>query len=212
MRAHPRTSTLIRRIGTAVAASAVALAMLGNTAVAAPPIVQDHVASTGAAAGNSVCVGSLCTATAVFVIVNTNGDRKACLDITHYDGAGFVPLDYETGCAPLAEDAFSIDTKGLASAALSPTDVTLEAFACDAAGCVPTGATRVARVGALYTGVGVVDTFRANSKSTFGGCTMYFVGKGSSRQASASLTIEGRSLDALGSLFASTQKTKVICH
>ena len=85
-------------------------------------------------------------------------------------------------------------------------------FTCDTAGCVPTGTTRVARVSATYTGVGVVNTFRANSKSTFGGCTMYFVGKGASREATAALTIGTESLDALASLFTSTQKTKVVCH
>jgi len=212
MRVHPRPSTLIRRMATAVVAFAAVLATLGSTALAAPPIVRDHIASSGAAAGSNVCVGSVCTATAVFAIVDTNGNRQACLDITHYDSAGFIPLDYETGCAPLAEDAFSIDTKGLANAALSSTDVTLQAFTCDATGCVPTGATRVAHVSATYTGLGLVDTFRANSKSTFGVCTMYFVGKGSSRQATASLVIDGRSLDALGSLFISAQKIKVICH
>ena len=41
---------------------------------------------------------------------------------------------------------------------------------------------------------------------------MYFVGKGSSREATATLTIDSQSLDALGSLFTSTQKTKVLCH
>jgi hypothetical protein len=41
---------------------------------------------------------------------------------------------------------------------------------------------------------------------------MYFVGKGSSREAAATLTIDGRLLDAPGSLFASTQKIKVLCH
>jgi hypothetical protein len=41
---------------------------------------------------------------------------------------------------------------------------------------------------------------------------MYFVGKGTSREASATLSIGTQSLDALGSLFTSTQKTKVICH
>jgi len=41
---------------------------------------------------------------------------------------------------------------------------------------------------------------------------MYFVGKGSSREATAALIIGTESLDALGSLFTSTQKIKVLCH
>ena len=93
-----------------------------------------------------------------------------------------------------------------------PIDITLQAFTCDSNGCLPTGAPRVAHLGATYTGVGDTNTFRSNSKSTFGGCTMYFVGKGSSRNATASFTVESQSLDALGSLFTSTQKIKVLCH
>ena len=147
MRVHRSTSNIIERAVTRVAAMALAFAMLGGTALAAPPVGRDH-----------------------------------------------------------------IDTKDLAGAALSPIDITLQAFTCDTAGCVPTGTTRVAHVSATYNGVGVVNTFRANSKSTLGGCTMYFVGKGSSREATAALIIGTESLDALGSLFTSTQKIKVLCH
>jgi hypothetical protein len=197
----------------AIAATVVAFAMLGGSALAAPPVVRDHITSTGAFAANNVCVGTLCTSTSVFVVVNSgDGPTQACLDITRYDStAGFAVLGYETGCAPLSEGAFAIDTKGLASAALSQIDITLEAFACNASGCQPTG-TRTARVSATYTGIGDIGTFRSNSKSTFGGCAMYFVGKGSSREATATLTIDGQSLEAAGSLVASTQKIKVLCH
>jgi hypothetical protein len=206
-------SKIMRRAVTAVAATSLAFAMLGTTALAAPPVARDHIVSSGAFAGSNVCVGTICAATSVYVVVNTpDGPSQACLDITRYDSTLFVPLGYETGCAPLAEGAFSIDTKDLAAATLTPIDITLQAFACDATGCLPTGATRVAHVAATYAGTGVVNTFRANSKSTFGGCAMYFVGKGSSREATATLAIGTQSLDALGSLFTSTQKTKVICH
>jgi len=213
MRVHSGTSTNVRRAMTATAAAVVAFAMLGSTAFAAAPVVHDHIASSGAVATNTACVGTLCTATSVFALVDTSGNpSQACADITRYDSAAFVALGYETGCAPLAQAGFSIDTKGLAAATLSPVDITLQAFACDATGCLPTGTTRVAHVSATYTGTGLVNTFRANSKSTFGGCAMYFVGKGTSREASATLSIGTQSLDALGSLFTSTQKTKVICH
>ena len=213
MRIHPRTSNIVGRTISVVAAAALAFAMLGGTALAAPPVVRDHIVSSGAFAGTNVCAGTICTATSVYVVVNTpDGPSQACLDITRYDSALFVPLGYETGCSPLAEGAFSIDTKDLAAATLTPIDITLQAFACDATGCLPTGATRMAHVAATYAGTGVVNTFRANSKSTFAGCAMYFVGKGSSREAAATLTIGTQSLDAFGSLFTSTQKTKVICH
>ena len=216
MRVHPRTSEIIGRAAAFITAAALAFAMLGSSALAAPPVVREHIASRSAGAANVVCDGSECTATSVFVFVNSpDGPSQACLDITRYATTGpmgFVLLGYETGCAPLAEGTFSIDTKGLSGATLAPIDITVQAFVCDATGCSPTGTPRTARVGATYTGVGGLNTFRSNSKSTFGGCTMYLGGKGSSREATAILNIDSRSVDALGSLFTSTQRIKVICH
>jgi hypothetical protein len=215
MRVHLLTPNFIRRSGSAVAAGALAFALLGGSALAAPPI-RDTFTSTSAGAANVVCDGWDCRATAVFAFVNSpDGPSEACLDITHYAMAGptgFMLLDYERGCAPLSAGGLSIDTKGLASAALGPTDITVQAFACDPTACNPTGTPRTVRVSATYTGVGDVDTFRSNGKSTFGGCTMYFGGKGSSREATATLTVDGQSIAALGSIGTSTQKTKVVCH
>jgi hypothetical protein len=213
MRLQLDTSNIVRRSITVIAATTLVLTMLGGAALAAPPVVRDHIASSGAGATNTACVGTVCTATSVFVVVdNSGGPSQACLDITRYDSVALMLLGYENGCAPLVEGGFSMDSKGLASAALSPIGITVQAFTCDSSGCVPTGAPRVAHVSATYAGIGDTNTFRSNSKSTFGGCTMYFVGKGSSRDATASLTVGSQSLDALGSLFTSTQKIKVLCH
>jgi hypothetical protein len=198
----------------AIGAAAIAFAMLGGSALAAPPVVRDHITSTGAAASHTVCDGNICMSTSVFVIVNDpDGPRQACLDISRYEKTeiGFTPLGYETGCVPLAEGMFLIDTKGLESASLSSVDITVDAFTCDATGCDPAGH-RTAEVSASYTGVGDLVTFRSNGKSSFGGCSMYFVGKGTEREATAILTIDGRSLAATGYLAASTQKIKVLCQ
>lgn len=215
MRVHLSTSNVIRKGVGAVATGALVFAMLGSSALAAPPVVRDHIASRGAGAGNLVCNGPECTSTSVFVSVNTpDGPSQACLDISRYEmvGTNVILLGWETGCAELAEGSFSIDTKSLTGAALSTTEVTLQAYECDATGCSPTGSTRTAQISATYTGVGEVTTFRSNSKSTFGGCTMYLGGKGSSRNATATLTINGQSFEAPGSLFTSTQRVKVLCH
>jgi len=214
MRVHLFTRRVIGRALSAIAATAVAFAVLGSSALAAPPVVRDHTASSGGAASNTVCVGTVCTTTSLFAIVdNPDGPAQACLDISSYDKTemGFVPLGYETGCTPIAPSSFSIDTKDLTTASLAPTAILVQAFTCNSTGCNPTGS-RTALVSATYAGVGDLATFRSNSKSTFGGCSMYFVGKGSSREATATLTIDSRSLDALGSLFTSTQKIKVLCH
>lgn len=214
MRVHLPTPNFIRRTLGAVAAGTLAFAMLGGSALAAPP-VREHIASRSAGAGNLVCNGPECTATSVFVFVNSpDGPSQACLDISRYEtvGTSFILLGFETGCADLAEGSFSIDTRTLSGAALSPTEITVQAYECDATSCNPTGSPRTALVSATYTGVGDVSTFRSNSKSTFGGCTMYFGGKGSSRNATATLTVDGRSFEAPGSLFTSTQRVKVLCH
>jgi hypothetical protein len=215
MRIHTRTSKIIGRLVVTFTATALAFSMLGTSALAAAPVVRDQIASSSAGAAKEVCGETICTSTSVFVIVNgPDGRSEACLNITRYDKTEpkGTPLDFETGCAPLASGAFSIDTKGLASATLAPVDITLEAYACGSAGCEPTGATRPAHVSATYTGIGQVSAFRSNGKSTFGGCTMWFAGKGSSRDATAILTVGTQSLDARGSLFASTQKLKVTCR
>jgi hypothetical protein len=216
MHVQPRMPRVVRKVGTAIAAAALTFAALGGSALAAPPAVRDHTETVGPAAVNNVCVGAVCTATSVFVIVDSSGvPSRACLDITRFEATGpmgFVPLGFETGCvSPVADRDFSIDTKSLATAGLSQIGIPVQSFTCVATGCSPTG-TRTAQVSAIYTGVGDLSTFRANSKSTFGGCTMYFVGKGISRDATATLTVDGQSLGALGSLFASTRKIKILCH
>jgi hypothetical protein len=213
MQVHPRAQSVIRRSISAIAATAIAFAMLGSGALAAPPVVRDHTTSTLAGATNTVCEGTICTSTSVFVLNNPDGPLQACLYTSRYDKAdmGPFPLSYEEGCTTLANDAFSIDTKSLASATLPGVKITVDAFTCDANGCQPKG-TRTAEVRATYTGVGDLTTFRSNGKSTFGGCSMYFVGKGSQRQATAILTIAGTSFDANGYLAVSTQKIKVLCH
>lgn len=216
MRGHRPTPNVIRRAVSAVATGALAFAMLGSTALAAPPVVHERTASTSAGAANVVCNGPDCTATSVFAFVNSpDGPSLACLDITRYQTTGptgFVLLGYETGCAPVADGGLSIDARGLANAALAPIDISVQAFACEATACTPTGAPRTAQVSATYSGVGDVSTFRSNGKSIFGGCAMYFGGKGTSRDATATLTINGQSLDAVGSLATFAQKIKVLCH
>src|SRR5207244_4188623 len=164
MRFQPSTSNAVRRSITALAATALVFAMLGGTALAAP-VVRDHIASSGVGATSTVCVGTVCTATSVFVVVdNSGGASQACLDISRYDSVAFLLLGYENGCAPVAESGFSMDTKGLASAALSPIDITLQAFTCDSNGCLPTGAPRVAHLGPTYTGGADTTPRRSSTK------------------------------------------------
>lgn len=216
MRVHPHTSKIFGRAVAVVAATAVALAMLGGNALAARPEVRDHSSSDSAGATNVVCDGSECTATTVWAYINRpDGPSETCLDITRYATTGpfgYVLRGYERGCAPISDSGLSIDTKGLSGAAIAEIGLTLQEYICDAAGCAPTGTPRTASVSATYAGVGDINTFKSNGKSTFGGCTMSSAGKGQMREATATLTIDGQSVDALGSLFTSSFRVKVICH
>jgi hypothetical protein len=197
----------------ATLAAVLAFGALSGLAMAAPPERHGGTFTTAAAFHND-CVGSECTSTALFVS-STDGAAQACLEIQRYeisDSGEFTPISFEIGCAPLAEGAYSIDAKNLSGATLSSTVIAVGPVVCDETGCHPGGDTRDVTVSATYTGIGDISSFRANSKQTFGNCTMFFVGKGSSRSAVASLIVDGRTLSADGFLSVSTQKTKLICH
>jgi hypothetical protein len=204
-------------VARAVIASAfavVALVGVPDTAAAAPPVHETSVFSIAGAAHNE-CVGTLCTSTSAYVSSSSSFQSQVCVDIQRYEMSAsgiFTPLSFESGCAPIADGTFSIDTKTLSGATLTSTSVRLDEVVCDQTGCQPTGASRIVEVSATYSGVGGIDTFRGNSKGTFGECTMFFNGRGNSRQAVASLTINGATLDATGFISTSTQKFKLICH
>lgn len=200
------------RASIAIFALALTLGPLAQGAVAAPPI-REHAATSAAIAFNTECPigGVQCTDTQVLLLVS-DGTARVCLDIFTYS-MSTGPVGYETGCAPLSPGAFAYDTKNLTGASFSATTVAMQEFACGAGLCQPSGrADRNTVIAATYTGVGLISSFRANSKSTFGTCTMYFVGKGSSREAAASVTIDGQAVGLPGFLSNSAQKSKVICR
>lgn len=215
MRTYPNsTPIVVARAVIVVAFAVVALAGIPGVASAAPPVRETAVYSN-AFATHSECIGTICTDTSIFVSDSSAFPAQACVSIQRYEmpvPGLFTSLGFENGCATIAQGALSIDAKTLSGASLPPTSVTLEVFACNETGCQPTGASRTSTVSATYSGVGGLGTFRANSKSTFGGCTMFFGGKGSSREATAILTIDGSALHANGSISTSTQKTKVVCN
>ena len=189
-----------------------ALGPLAGSAAAAPPI-REHFATAVAGTFKTDCpVGAdRCTDTALQLFVE-DGAAQACLAIYTYSLAVGL-LSSETGCAPVPEGSFTYDIKSLSGAAFTATTIQLQELVCDAGLCQPSGRPdRNSVVAATFTGIGPVSTFRGNSKSTFGNCTMYFVGKGSSREAVASVTIDGQPLDPPGFLSMSSQKSKIICR
>lgn len=198
---------------TALAVIALAFLAIGPhaaSAAAAPP-VRDSFAMAGMFATDCAVDSDRCTDTSVLLFVD-DGAARACLDIYTYDPAAGL-LSHETGCAAVPEGRFTYDTKSLSGASFAATTITLLHLVCDPTGCQPSGSPdRTVTVAATYTGVGEVSAFRANSKSTYKNCTIYFVGKGSQRDAEASATIDGQSLTSFGFLSTSTQKSKVICR
>jgi hypothetical protein len=198
------------RAAVGIIAVALILGPFAQGAMAAPPI-QESMASNVAVAFRTDCGTDQCTDTQVLLMVS-DGTARACLDIVTY-GMTTGLVGYETGCATLAGGGFSYDAKNLSGAAFPVTTIVMQEFVCGAGLCEPSGRPdRTTTVAASYTGVGLVSTFRANSKSTFGNCTMYFIGKGSSRQAEATVTIATQRLDLPGFLSTSSQKSKVICR
>jgi hypothetical protein len=204
-------SAVSSKAAIALVVVALALGPFALGAGAAPP-VRENLATAVAGTFKTDCpVGAdQCTDTSLLLFV-TDGAAQACLDIYSYTPLVGL-LGYESGCAPVPAGGYFFDTKYLSEAAFSSITIAMQGYVCDAGLCQPSGQPASKVVAATFTGVGDVSTFRANSKSTFGNCTMYFVGKGSSREADASVTIDGQPLDPPGFLSASTQKSKVICR
>jgi hypothetical protein len=210
--AAAKKETKMRVAIVVLALAFLALGPLAGSAAAAPPL-RENFATAAAGTFKTDCPAGAdrCTDTSVLLFVDS-GSARACLDIYTYNPSVGL-LSYETGCAPVPEGSFTYDTKSLSGAAFSATTIQLQELVCDAGFCQPSGRPdRSAVVAATFTGIGEVSTFRANSKSTFGNCTMYFVGKGSSREAVATVTIDGQPLDPPGFLSVSSQKSKVICR
>jgi hypothetical protein len=206
------------RILAAIIGAAVAFGALTSSASAAP-IVHENTANFSAQTFKTECAEdrgrTVCTDTSVAVFAS-DGTAQACLSTFNYEisrQGQFTPIGGKFGCGPVPAGNFTFDAKSLSGAALSSTTITVEVIGCDRNGnCQPTGETDTATLTATFTGTGAISTQRQNSKSEFGNCTTYFVGKGTSRNADASATIDGQPLDPPAILFASTQKFKVICH
>lgn len=198
----------------AIVAAALVFGAQAGTADAAQP-VRESLATIAAGAASMECAGTLCTATALFVVSSNDGPAEACLDIQTFEisGPGTVrPISIESGCAVAAVGALSFDTRDLSGAALSATPIVVRPIVCDITGCIPTGTGRTVTVSATINAIGPLATFKGKITTTFGNCTMHFSGRGSSREGQASLVIDGRSIESLGFLSTSTQKTRTTCR
>jgi hypothetical protein len=214
----PGRSVIAARSLAAIVGAMLVFATFAGAAAAAPPIVHENTANFSAQTFKTECVEergrTTCTQTSLAVFA-TDGTAQTCLSIVTYEinrQGEFTTTGVKTGCGTVPSGNFVMDTKNLTSATLASTTITLQILSCNQNGCQPTDKTEEATVAATFTGTGAVSTFRSNGKQEFGNCTYYFGGKGSSRAADASVSINGEPLDPPAMLFASTSKFKVICR
>jgi hypothetical protein len=105
---------------------------------------------------------------------------------------------------PISESGCTVDLpsgkltfgRNLSSATLATTTITIQQYVCDEYSCEP-GASRDVTIGGTWTGVGPTSSQKYRSASDDGTCRFNEAGKGSSREASFSGTIAGRSLEAV---------------
>jgi hypothetical protein len=107
---------------------------------------------------------------------------------------------YESGCKVDLPSGTLTFGRNLSSATLATTTIAIQQYVCDEYSCEP-GASRDVTIGGTWTGVGPTFSQKYRSASDDGTCRFNESGKGSSREASFSGTIAGRSLeDVYGSI------------
>jgi len=212
MRLDLRASNIARRAITAIAATAVAFAMLGTGALAAAPVVHDHISSSSAAATNTFCAGTICTATSVFVIVDSSGAHRRHVSISPAMTASRSSCSGMRRAARpwLRPDSRSTPRLSRMLRSRRSTSRSSHSPAGRAAACPREP--HAWRRSAPLTPASATPTpseRTASPRSAAARCTS---SEGSSRDATATLTVGTESLSGVGSLFTSTQMIKVLCH
>lgn len=130
------------------------------------------------------------------------GDVTVCIA---FDETG------EEGCAD-ASGLFSIDTRQLASASLAPIEIQLIGWVCEGGkgGSCDAVPTRVVTVSADWTGVGTRQHVNERQEMHQAACLQITAIKGSVRDASAAITVDGETYDAAGNLQSLRATTR--CH
>ncbi len=206
--ALPSVRRVARRISLAIALSTALLMLLAGSVLAAPPTLIRE-SSTFAGAFYDECVieddgTEVCTFVDIQVF-SAGADWNICVfrSVATFPPDGDPTFTSAFGCTVVDDDAFSINRK-LTSATLQPTVVTLFSYTCDEFGnCTET--TEDVTVSASWTGEG--DLFRFRDKSSFqeGQCRTMFMGKGEGRDATATITIDGQTLQADDAILITSQ-------
>ncbi len=184
----------MRRILSLIVAVPLLVLLLAAPAAAAPPVKASGTQDFFSAFSSS-CGPSTCTDTMVDVFTVADGLIVVCTSEFTFNTRTGKLISEESGCSDeVSSDALDV-SDDLSSATLSPTAVT--SFQCNQRGCVE-GDTVL--VSAELTGFGGVFTDTQRSTFSDGTCTFRFSSSGEQRQASGTLTIDGETSAADGSI------------
>lgn len=151
-----------------------------------------------------------CTDTSIDVMRGSEG-TQVCVQVASLLADGTSSTSYEYGCTNTPDSAFAVGKK-LASATLAPSTVTINTLECEKEiGCTVVSS-RDVNVAASWTGTGVLLTQKAGSSHDNGTCSYKFKGVAQSRDANASITLDGRTLSGAGSLVDAKSAYVVKCN
>lgn len=190
--------------------AAVSLGLAGRPAAAAPSESISYTSDgTSAYASSYECVTerkvTTCTYTDLYVFDGRTRESdggfsgtRVCLSVytEQYSGRRFLGSTQESGCTVDADGAFTA-ANNLSSATLSPTKITLDQLECtydpatDTETCTVVSS-RATTVSAEFTATG--SLVKSSQRGTFsdGTCTFTYSSRGSGREATAVLTLDGQ--------------------
>jgi hypothetical protein len=118
---------------------------------------------------------------------------------------------FESGCSTAPSGTLSV-SNDLTSATLATSTVTISTYDCTEEDCVPVSS-RDVTVSGSWTGSGPVVSFSDRSRFDDGTCVYTFSGKGQSRDAVATATVDGAPLgeSTYAAIFSGMFTERVVC-
>ncbi len=187
------------RLALATFVSLSLLLALSSSTVAAPPTLIRETTTFAGALASECTTDATGTETCTYVEVTVRAvgsDWEVCVyrSTSSFFPDGSSSFTDSFGCTIVGPDAFSIDQK-LLTATLQPTTVPVFTFSCDPDGNC-TEETDEITVSATWTGVGDLIRFRDRFSFSQGHCRETFMGRGEARDALATMTIDGETIEA----------------
>jgi hypothetical protein len=171
---------------------ALAPAVAADTTASQRP-VRESFEATGFDAFSSECEGRTCTDTFVFAeeVTTSSGEtfEYVCVEQVTYSTRTGRVTSQAFGCADTTNLTVASD---LSSATLSPTDV--EVCGSQGRSC------ETVTVSAELEATGGRGSFRARGSFQEGNCTFTFVDSGEQRSAGGTITLDGDTMEAQGSI------------